>query len=79
MKEQHLEEVEVISSLSSYKEGYRAGQSYVHFILAERPNQLGSKWQHKGCLMLEDEVEGTIVIDVLEDKHVGRVEFLKYL
>jgi uncharacterized protein YuzE len=50
-------------------------QSYSSFIPSEKGNFLGSEWQFDENIILEDDVEGTIVLDVLLNGKVGGIEF----
>ena len=50
-------------------------QSLHAFVAPIRPNQIESKWQHDRCVVLEDELEGTIVIDVLKENEIDGIEF----
>ncbi len=76
LKLQHPEETEVAMNIELCREGYWKSKAYIHFVASIKPNQLGSKWQFDRNIILEDESEGTIVIDVLMGNEIGGIEFV---
>ncbi len=73
---QHPEEIEVAMNIELCQEGYWKSKAYIHFVAPIKPNQPGSKWQFDRNIILEDESEGTIVIDVLMGNEIGGIEFV---
>jgi hypothetical protein len=43
------------------------------------PNMPGSPWQFRENVPLEDESEGTVILDVLQNGQIGGAEFLSKL
>lgn len=79
IKEQEPERLDLIEQLEISEKKKWIRQPYIHFVSAERPNQLGSEWQFEENIVLEHETEGTIVLDVLKDGRIGGVEFVSQI
>lgn len=77
VKTQYPEKSEIIESLKTCTAGYWKSKAYIYFVSTTNPNQPKSNWQHKESIVLEDEKEGTIVIDILKENKIGGIEFLK--
>lgn len=58
---------------------YWDSRAYAYFVAPTDPNQPGSEWQFEKNVLLEHPREGTLVLDILRDRRVGGVEFLKRL
>ncbi len=77
IKEQEPERLDLIDQLRKSNKQKWIRQPYVQFVSVERPNQLGSEWQFEENIVLEDEKEGTIILDILKDGRIGGIEFVK--
>ena len=67
IKLQHPKEIEVAKNFELCRKGYWKSKAYIQFVDPIEPNQPGYKWQIDRNIFLEDESEGTIVIDVLKE------------
>ena len=79
VREQHSDRNDIISALNNLHIIGFPRQAYKQFISAENPNRPGSEWQFKENIVLEDKIDGTIVLDVLEDGRIGGVEMVSYI
>lgn len=79
LTEQYSEEIEIIENLRSCKEGFWISKAYLQFVSSDNPNEPDSKWQFEKNIVLEDKLEGTIILDILTENQIGGIEFLKYL
>ncbi|HEY0020967.1 MAG TPA: hypothetical protein VGC13_31990 [Longimicrobium sp.] len=55
------------------------GRAYLCFVDPADANQPGAEWQIAENVMLEHPREGTLVLDVLEGRRIGGIEFLRRL
>lgn len=78
LKEQEPERLDLIEELKKLEKKW-VRQPYIYFVSAERPNQPGSEWQFDENIVLEDETEGTIVLDILKDGRIGGIEFVSQI
>ncbi|MEO0789888.1 MAG: hypothetical protein AAFY36_14560 [Bacteroidota bacterium] len=78
-QEHYPEEEKIAENLKECTEGWWKTKAYIHFIPSIRPNLLGSEWQFKKSLVLEDKEEGTIIIDILTQSRIGGIEFVDYI
>lgn len=78
-RKQYPEETWLIESLSKCKRYCRESNGYYYFIDPVNANKPGSEWQFKTNYILEDEIEGELVLDIMGDLKVGGVEFIKQL
>lgn len=79
IKEQEPERLDIIEQLKKSDRKKWIRQPYIRFVSAERPNQLGSKWQFDENIVLEHTTEGTIVLDILKDGRIGGIEFVSQI
>jgi len=78
-KEQIPEEKEVIKNLELCVRHVKESKAYYSFVDSSNPNEPDSEWQFDENMILHDEKNGEIVLDILKDKKIGGIEFLKYL
>ncbi len=55
------------------------GRAYLYFVDPADANQPGAEWQLEQSLTLERTPRGTLVLDILEGRRVGGIEFLARL
>jgi uncharacterized protein YuzE len=55
------------------------GDFYIRFVDAKNANKPDSKWQFRENLILEDDVHGDLVLDILENGTIGGIEFVSRL
>jgi hypothetical protein len=55
------------------------GRAYLYFVDSADANQPDAEWQFVESVMLEHPKEGTLVLDILENRRVGGIEFLRRL
>jgi uncharacterized protein YuzE len=79
IKEQEPERLDLIDQLRKSEKQKWIHQPYVGFVSVERPNQPDSEWQFCESIVLEHEIEGTIVLDVLKDGRIGGIEFVSQI
>lgn len=79
IKEQEPDRVDLIDQLKKSERKKWIRQPYISFVSGERPNQLGSEWQIEKNIVLENEKEGTIVLDILKDGRIGGIEFINQI
>lgn len=53
----------------------RTSRAYVHFVNPDRANKPESDWQFREHLYLHDPIEGNLIVDVLEGRKIGGIEF----
>ncbi|MCR9154443.1 MAG: hypothetical protein NXI09_10065 [Bacteroidetes bacterium] len=79
IREQEPYRLDLIKELEKSEKKKWIRQPYIHFVSTERPNQPGSEWQFDENIVLEDEIEGTIVLDILKDVGIGGIEFVSQI
>ena len=79
LTEQYSEETEIIENLKKCQEGFWKNRAYLEFVSSDNPNERDSEWQFEKNIVLEDKLEGTIILDILVENQIGGIEFLKYL
>jgi len=79
IREQEPDRHDLIEELEKLEKKKWIRQPYIHFVSAERPNQPGSEWQFDENIVLEDETEGTIVLDILKGGRIGGIEFVSQI
>jgi uncharacterized protein YuzE len=79
IKEQEPERLDLIEQLKKSDKKNWIRQPYVRFVSSQKPNQPGSEWQFDENIVLEDEVEGAIVLDILKDGRIGGIEFVSQI
>jgi len=79
IKEQEPDRHDLIEELKKYENKKWIRQAYIRFVSSEKPNLPGSKWQFKENIVLEHEVEGTIILDVLKDGRIGGIELVNQI
>lgn len=47
-----------------------------YFVNPKNPNKPNSEWQFERSIILENTIEGDIVLDILKDGRVGSIEYL---
>jgi len=79
-RRQHADRPELAAALARCTRCVWESAGYVYFVEPPRtPNTPGSPWQFQENVLLEDEAEGTIVLDVLQSGEIGGAEFLSRL
>lgn len=78
-KEQIPEEKEIIKNLELCTSCYKSSRAYYYFVFTENPNEPNSEWQFDENIILHDKKNGEIVLNIIKDKRVGGIEFLKFL
>jgi uncharacterized protein YuzE len=79
IKDQEPDRVDLIEQLKKFDTKNWTRKPYIRFVSSQNPNQPGSEWQFDENIVLEDEVEGTIVLDLLKDGRIGGIEFLRQI
>ncbi|HOP22498.1 MAG TPA: hypothetical protein PK055_08175 [Gammaproteobacteria bacterium] len=51
------------------------GKNYIRFVSSIRPNKPSSEWQFRENIILEDTIEGDVILDILHGDRIGGVEF----
>lgn len=59
--------------------GQWESRAYVRYISRVHANQPGSEWQYTGSVTLHHRDFGMVVIDLLEGKRIGGIEFVDLL
>lgn len=72
-------ESKLISNLETFELGEWKSKAYYRFVDSENGNQLTSKWKFKDTIILEHPKHKTIVLDILENDHLGGIEFYEYI
>ncbi len=79
VKQQEPSRNDVIEALTKCSGGQWRNKAYYNFVDSTNANQEGAEWQFDENIILEHEEMGTIVLDLLKDKRIGGIEFLKNL
>jgi hypothetical protein len=79
IKVQKPDRTDIIAALEKCEIRKWVPKAYTYFVDASNANHPNSKWQFKECIVLEHEVEGTIVVDILQGNVIGGVEFLQLI
>jgi len=79
IKEQEPDRTDLIEQLRKYEKQQWIRQPYILLVSAERPNQPGSEWQFEENVVLEHEIEGTIVLDILQGGRIGGIELISQI
>lgn len=66
----------VADALARCTRATEGGRAYLYFVDPADANQPGAEWQLAENVMLEHPREGTLVLDVLEGRRIGGIEFL---
>ena len=61
-------------AFSRCTKGKPESEYFIHFVDASGP-----EWKFKESITLSHEIEGDLVVDVLEDHRIGGIEFLTRL
>lgn len=73
------ERQDLIVALTNSAGGQWQNKAYYQFVDSTNANQKGAEWQFKENIILEHETLGTIIIDYLQDKRIGGIEFYNNL
>ena len=76
MQEQLPDKTEIIEALKSCTRGVWQKKNYIYFVNPKNPDLLGSEWQFKENIIVEDEARGMILLDILKDGRVGGIQFV---
>lgn len=79
IREQEPDRTDLIEELEKSERKKWIRQPYIRFVSAEKPNQPGSERQFDENIVLENQTEGTIVIDILKDGRIGGIEFVSQI
>lgn len=71
--------VNLINNLETIESGEWESKAYYRFVDSKNANQSGPKWKFKDTIILEYPKHKTIILDILEDDHLGGIEFYEYL
>jgi hypothetical protein len=69
----------VADALARCTRAAAGGRAYLYFADPADANQPGAAWQIAENVTLEHPDEGTLVLDVLLDRRIGGIEFLRRL
>ena len=72
-------EVNLINNLETIESGKWESKAYYRFVDSINASQSGSKWKFKDTIILEHPKHKTIILDIIEDDHLGGIEFYEYL
>ena len=72
-------EYKLINNLETIELGEWESRAYYRFVDSKNANQPNSKWKFKNNIVLEHPKFKTIVLDILEDDHLGGIEFIRYI
>ncbi|WP_109437039.1 hypothetical protein [Aquimarina sp. AU119] len=73
------EEIEIIRSIRNCTQIYWESRAYGYFVNPKNANLPNSEWQFEQNITLQDKKEGELILDILTDKKIGGIEFMKYL
>lgn len=79
IREQEPHRTDLIEQLNKSEVRGWIRQPCVRFVSGENANQPGAEWQFEENIVLENETEGTIVLDVLKDGRIGGIEFISQI
>lgn len=79
IKEQGLYRLDLIEQLKNADRKKWIRQPCIYFVSIVEPNQPDSEWQFDESVVLEHEIEGTIVLNALKDKRIGGIEFINQI
>ncbi|UQV45035.1 hypothetical protein KIV45_25455 [Janthinobacterium lividum] len=67
------------AALENCSDGQWESTAYVRYVSRARPNEQGSLWQFESNILIEHEIFGTVVLDILKGYRLGGIEFLDQL
>lgn len=67
---------ELVTALQNCKDGQWTSNGYYRFVDSKNANEIGAEWQIDESIVLEQEVNGDIVLDLLKDGRIGGIEFI---
>lgn len=73
---QYPQRTDVLRALQLCSDGFWESNDYIYFIRSREPNQANMESRVVESLVLEDQSEGTIVVDVVAD---GRIAGIGYV
>ncbi|MBB3701259.1 hypothetical protein KMW28_03645 [Flammeovirga yaeyamensis] len=76
LKEQEPQRLDLVFHLEKLITKKWELQPYIQLVSDENANETGAEWQFDENIVLEDQQQGTIVLDVLKDGRIGGIEFL---
>ena len=76
VRHQEPDRPELITALQNCKGGQWTSNGYYQFVDSKNANEIGSVWQIDESIVLEQEVNGDIVLDLLKDGCIGGIEFI---
>jgi hypothetical protein len=79
VRENRPEAAWVADALARCTRAAEGGRAYLYFVDPVDANQPGAEWQMAENVALEHPTEGTLVLDVLVDRRIGGMEFLRRL
>ena len=65
--------------LESCGDGEWESMAYVGYVSRTRPNEQGSLWQFEANILIEHEIFGTVILDILKGYRLGGIEFLSQI
>jgi hypothetical protein len=72
-------QTELMNFIKKIKDGNWESKAYIYFLNSKNPNQPNSEWQFKENLILESEIYGPLILDILSENKLGGIEFLNNL
>ncbi|OHX66659.1 hypothetical protein [Flammeovirga pacifica] len=76
LKEQEPQRLDLVFHLEKLTTRKWELQPYIQIVSDDKANEPGSEWQFDENIVLEDNEQGTIVLDILKDGRIGGIEFL---
>lgn len=76
LKKQEPNRSEIIPAVQKINYENWQSKAYVHFVNPENANQPNSLWQFKENIILESDIFGALVLDILTENRIGGIEFL---
>lgn len=66
-------------ALANCGAGVWRSRAYVHYVSAVNANEPGAEWQFETNVVLEHDVLGTVILDILKGSRLGGIEFVSRL
>jgi uncharacterized protein YuzE len=75
-REQIGDDENLINALEKCTKGRWESNAYLQFVSSKKANEPDAEWQIQESIVLQHEIEGELVIDVLKDGRIGGIEFI---
>ena len=76
VREQAPEFPWLAEALAKCGDGNWESRAYVGYVSRANPNQPGADWQFEANVVLQHEVLGMVVLDILKGDRLGGIEFV---